>query len=286
MADWSDAARAQGGLAIAVHFPLPYAEVAADIVSGRIEAVELQALTPGVDGPSVREWYRFLSCGYRLPVLGGTDKMTAEIPLGAIRTYARLDRGRPPSFEAWSDAVRRGRTFVSSGPFVELRVEGKEPGDVVRLKRGGGTVEVRAAASAALPVIGGLELIHDGVVVASASADAGAPDGVGELALTERVAVTHGGWLAARVTSPHAIRSAFVTAMGAHSSPVYLEVPGRPGFDPEAAAAIGTIIDGARTWVDQIATVAPGVDRRRLDDYFASSRERLEELVRERSAPG
>jgi hypothetical protein len=294
MADWSDAARAQGGLAIAVHFPLPYAEVAADIVSGRIEAVELQALTPGVDGPSVREWYRFLSCGYRLPVLGGTDKMTAEIPLGAIRTYARLDRGRPPSFEAWADAVRAGRTFVSSGPFVELRVEGKEPGDVVRIKRGGGTVEVRAAASAASPVIGGLELIHDGAVVASASAsaDAGAlghadsASGVEDLALSERVAVTHGGWLAARVTSPHAIHSAFVTAMGAHSSPVYLEVPGRPGFDPEAAAAIGTIIDGARTWVDQIATVAPGVDRRRLDDYFASSRERLDELTRERSGQG
>jgi hypothetical protein len=67
---------------------------------------------------------------------------------------------------------------------------------------------------------------------------------------------------------------------------VYLEVPGRPRFDPEAAAAIGTIIDGARMWVDQIATIAPGVDRRRMDDYFASSRARLDELTRERSGQG
>ncbi|HUP55279.1 MAG TPA: hypothetical protein VM408_07215, partial [Methylomirabilota bacterium] len=68
IADWADAARAQGGLSLAVHFPLPYAEVAADIVSGKIDAVEMQALTPDIDGPSIREWYRFLNCGYRLPI--------------------------------------------------------------------------------------------------------------------------------------------------------------------------------------------------------------------------
>ncbi len=144
MADWADAVHAQHGLAVAVHFPLPYAEVAADIVAGRIDAVEMQALTPGVDGPSIREWYRFLNCGFRLPIVGGTDKMSAEIPLGAIRTYARLEPGRPLSFESWADAVRSGRTFVTSGPFVELAVDGQEPGGTVRLGRGGGTVEVQA----------------------------------------------------------------------------------------------------------------------------------------------
>jgi hypothetical protein len=84
---------------VAVHFPLPYAEVAADIVAGRIEAIELQALGPGASGPSVREWYRFLNCGYRLPVVGGTDKMSAEIPLGAIA---------PTPARAWTGPFVRG----------------------------------------------------------------------------------------------------------------------------------------------------------------------------------
>jgi hypothetical protein len=279
IADWADAARAQRGLAVAVHFPLPYAEIAADIVSGRIDAVEMQALTPGIDGPSIREWYRFLNCGYRLPVVGGTDKMSAEIPLGAIRTYAQLDPSRPVKFEAWADAVRAGRTFVSSGSFVEVAVDGCGMGDVVRLGRGGGTVEVRARARAALPIIDGLELIHDGAVVAATGSRAGS-DG---LSLTERVTVSKSGWIAARVTSREQIHSGFATAMGAHSSPVYLEVPGRPAFAKEDAAAIGTIIDGARTWVEQIATLGSQADRRRLAAYFQASRERLGELERQRT---
>ena len=279
MADWADAARAQRGLAVAVHFPLPYAEIAADIVSGKIDAVEMQALAAGIDGPSIREWYRFLNCGYRLPVVGGTDKMSAEIPVGAIRTYARVERGRGVSFDAWAEAVRAGRTFVSSGSFVDLAVDGCEPGDVIRLGKGGGSVEVQAAASAAQPVIERLELIHDGRVVASTTAGAGEE----RISLSERVHVTKGGWLAARVTSREQIRSGFATSMGAHSSPVYLEVPGRPAFDPDDAAAIGTIIEGARTWVERVATVRSPGERERLAAYFDSSRARLEELVRSRS---
>jgi hypothetical protein len=278
LADWADASRAQGGLAVAVHFPLPYAEIAADIVSGRIDAVELQALTPGIDGPSIREWYRFLNCGYRLPVVGGTDKMSAEIPLGAIRTYARTAADSPLSFAAWADAVRAGRTFVSSGAFVDLEVDGHGIGDTVRLGRTGGTVEVTVHAWAAQPVIDGVELIHDGVLVAAArrrSAD--------RLSLTERVTVRTSGWLAARVVSDAQIHSGFATSMGAHSSPVYLDVPGRPAFSPDDAAAIGTIIDGARTWIETMATVRSPAERTRLAAYLRSSRTTLDELVRERT---
>jgi hypothetical protein len=275
MRDWADASHAQGGLAIAVLFPLPYAEVAADIVAGRIDAVELQALTPGADGPSIREWYRFLSCGYRLPIVGGTDKMSAEIPLGAIRTYARLDPDEPPSFGAFARAVRAGRTFVSSGAFVDLRVDGSEPGEVIRLGKRGGTVEVRAEAVAAQPVIDGLELVHDGQVIARSEGRA-----TDRLTLTERVPVTASGWLAARVTSPDTIRSGFATNMGAHSSPVYVEGDGRRAFDADDAAAIGTIIDGARTWIEQVAPIDTPERRATLAGFLAESRATLDGLVR------
>ncbi len=276
--DWADAAHAQSGLVVAVHFPLPYAEIAADIVSGRIDAVEMQALTPNVDGPSIREWYRFLNCGYRLAIVGGTDKMSSEIPLGAIRTYARLAPGAPLSFAAWAEAVRAGRTFVSSGAFVELEADGHAPGDVIALGGDGGSIEVIVKASAAQPVIEGLELVHDGVVVAAASGG-----GVDRISLAERVTVSKSGWLAARVTSREQIHSGFATSMGAHSSPIYLEVPGKPAFDVEDAAVIGTVIDGARTWIEEVATVRSPAERARLAADLASSRAKLDDRIRERS---
>jgi hypothetical protein len=179
------------------------------------------------------------------------------------------------SFDAWADAVRAGRTFVSSGSFIDLEVEGCGPGDVVRLGGGGGTVAVSVTAWAAQPLIDRVELIHDGRVVASTGA--GPTDRV---VLTERVAVSASGWLAARATSNAQIRSAFATGMGAHSSPVYLDVGGRRPYSEEDAAAIGTIIDGARTWVETIASTRSAAERARLAEYFRDSREALEVLGR------
>jgi hypothetical protein len=272
MRDWADASRAQDGLAVAVHFPLPYAEIAADIVCGRIDAVELQAITPGADGPSIREWYRFLSCGYRLPVVGGTDKMSAEVPVGAIRTYARLDRDQPLSFGTFADAVRAGRTFVSSGAFIDIEVDGHGPGEAIALGTDGGTVEVTVTAWAAQPVIDRVELVHDGRVIATAGR--GREDRV---VLTERVRIERSGWLAARVGSDSFIHSAFATSMGAHSSPVYVDVGGQRPWNDEDAAVIGTIIDGSRTWVETIASTRSAAERAELAGYFASSRKALDE---------
>ena len=70
------------------------AEIAADIDAGLLDALELQCFDDTLQSPPITEWYRYLDAGYRLPLVGGTDKMSAAIPLGQIRTYARLDDGR------------------------------------------------------------------------------------------------------------------------------------------------------------------------------------------------
>ena len=191
----------------------------------------MQCLAPGLDSPPILEWYRFLDCGYRLPILGGTDKMTAEVPVGAVRTYARLDPGAPPTFDAWAAAVRAGRTFVSSGPVIELAVDGREPGDVLSLSASGGHLEAHVRARAAQPVITVVELVVNGQVVASREAAGGTDD----LGLQASVEVTGGAWIAARSRSGHEIHSGFATSMAAHTSPVYVEVLDRPLFAPDDA---------------------------------------------------
>jgi len=278
LADWADRCRAAGGLVVAAHFPLPYAEIAADIVAGKIDALETQALAPGLNDPSVLEWYRFLNLGYRLPVVAGTDKMSAEIPIGAVRSYTHLLTDEPITFESWAAAVRAGRTFVTSGPILELSVDDHEPGDVIHL-RSGGRLEVVARARAAQAVLSDLELVVNGRVVAGTNA----PDAT-ELVLRETVEVEAGAWIAARSRSRSQIESAFATSMAAHTSPVYVEVAGRPLVaGAEEADVVEQLIDGARTWVAELAAVDEPVERARMVHFFDTSLETFRRRERGRA---
>ena len=135
LAEWADEARRKDGLVVIPHFPNPNAEVAADVALGKIDAVEINMQAWPIH---VYEWYRYLNCGYRVTAVGGTDKMSAQMPVGAVRTYARLAPGQPVTFDAWAAAVRAGRTFTTTGPLVDLAVEGKGPGEALPLPAGGG----------------------------------------------------------------------------------------------------------------------------------------------------
>jgi hypothetical protein len=106
------------------------------------------------------EYYRYLNGGYRVP-RRRTDKMSSDVPVGLDRTYARLG-DEPFSFEAWTRAVRAGRTFLSGGPI--LRLDGHEVGDTVWLS-GAGTVSVEASTESVLPMAS-LQLVLNGEVVA------------------------------------------------------------------------------------------------------------------------
>jgi hypothetical protein len=264
LADWADRCRAAGGLVVAAHFPLPYAEIAADIVSGKIDAIETQALAPGLDDPSIVEWYRYLNLGYRLPIVAGTDKMSAEVPVGAVRSYGHLLTDEALTFDAWADAVRAGRTFVTSGPILELAVDGHEPGDVLQLPSAG-RLEISVRARAAQPVISALELVVNGRVVAATAT----PVGSTELSLHETIEIAAGSWIAARSRSRHEIQSAFTTSMAAHTSPVYVEVQDRPMVPSrDDAEVVEQIIRGARTWVAELAAVADPNERDRMIRFF------------------
>ena len=269
LADWADRCHAAGGLVVGAHFPLPFAEIAANIVAGRIDALEFQVLAPGLDHPPIREWYRVLNLGYRLPILGGTDKMSAEVPVGAVRTYARLDPDAEPTFEAWAAAVRAGRTFATSGPVIELDVDGREPGSVIELPAGGGTLAVTVRARAAQPVISAVEVVVNGRVVARQAA----PDGgdADEIRLAADVAVEVGSWIAARALSRHEIHSAFNTAMAAHTSAVYVQVVDRPLFVLDEAAGLLELIDGTVHWLETMATIDGPQVRARLAARVAAS---------------
>jgi hypothetical protein len=268
MADWADRCREQGGLVVSPHFPFPYGEIVADVVMEKIDAIEIFGLTSDPEGPRVRDYYRLLNCGYRVPLVGGTDKMSAGTPIGAVRTYAQLAEGDTFGFESWADAVRAGRTFQTSGPLLQLRIEGQGPGSVLSLPPDGGSVSVEATAAAAHQ-LDRLEIVVNGAPVVSAAAS-----GSREIRISETIAIDGTSWVAARCTTPYSMRTAFPTAVGAHTSPVYVQCGDRQQIDVSDAKTLLALIDGGRAWVENLA-VAHESDRGRLAAYFHDAHMRL-----------
>lgn len=268
MADWADRCREQGGLVVSPHFPYPYGELVADVVLEKLDAIEIFGLTSEADGPRVRDYYRLLNCGYKVPLVGGTDKMSAGTPVGAVRTYARLLPGESFGFESWARAVRAGRTFQTSGPILSLEVESQELGSTLNLSRHGGTVMVEARAAAAYE-LGRLEVVVNGVVVSYEDAR-----GSDTIHLAESLQIDRSSWISARCTTPYHMRTAFPTAVGAHTSPIYVQCGNERQLDLVDAQTLLAMIDGGVTWLKQIA-IAHDPDRERMVAYFERAADNL-----------
>src|SRR5271165_624621 len=212
LSDWADRTHAQGGTVVAAHFPNPNGEPAVLVATGRADAVEMLAHS----GDAMLEYYRYLNSGYRLPLVGGTDKMSSAVPVGLYRTYARLDEEF--SYEAWCRAVRSGRTFLSGGPLVTLSVDGCEPGGTVELS-GPGTVSIHAAVRSIFP-LRSVEVVRNGEVVMRAEAGGGR-----QAEISEELRIDGNSWIACRAFGADYHLDEWGRRVFAHTSPVYVATP-------------------------------------------------------------
>jgi hypothetical protein len=267
-------AHRQGALVSWAHWPYPSMEAPLDIALGRIDSIDL--LTVGnpfephpelteiyaMAGPEVYSlppievYYHYLACGFRLAVTAGSDKMGPYPPLGAARTYVRTHGGL--SYSSWVDGIRQGRTFVSTYPLLEVSVDGHEPGSTIAVD-GAARLSVIARAVSLEPY-DVLELVHDGRVVASA-----APIGVRHEARIETVLdVDRSGWIAARAHGRTMLeygRTWRRIPVFAHSSPIYLSRPGRPGAAVTSARLFLEQLGDLERWLDQEAHLPTPADR-------------------------
>ena len=234
MATQADAAHAQGGLVTAAHFPWPKGELAVDIALGKLDAVDVltwgdafssQNVMPAP--PAAESWYRFLNCGFDLPATAGTDKMYNTQVSGSVRVFAKVDG--PFEYGAWLEAIRAGRTFVSTAPLLELEAGGAAIGDTLEAKKGT-RIRVRATSRSRIP-IERLEIVQNGRVVATQQN----PQKALEVVLDRRLEFDRSGWLAARAYSSELLPYQEFALVGfdgipvmAHTSPIYVAVDGRP----------------------------------------------------------
>ncbi len=274
IADWADLCREREGLVVVPHFPTPYCEVAADIVLGKVDAAEIRYFTPSLDSFNIREWYRFLNCGYKIAAVGGTDKMWAGMPVGGVRTYAHIG-DKELSFDNWAEAVRAGRTFTTSGPLIGLEVEGYTLGDELQLPLGGGTLEVKSWVHSVQPVHE-WQLVVNGELVAREEID---NNGTLEANFSTRIHLKKSAWIAARCVSRHIAWHGWPVNMAAHTSPIYVQCGDNEIFNPSDATFMQTLIEGGLTWLDTLSIPADPARQAKIRAVFESAGEKLHDRL-------
>jgi hypothetical protein len=181
------------------------AGLALDVPFGIVDVVEvLQAYRI-----RIYPWYDFLNLGFRLTPIAGSDYPYVDPP-GAVRFFAGIDESLTP--DAWFDAIRAGRTFVSNGPVLSFHVGAATIGEAVEIEPGQSLLlHAQADVNPDLDELERVELVVHGEVVAAA-------DGPGRVEVEHRLIPAAGCWVAARAVGSN--------RTVAHSAPVYVTVGG------------------------------------------------------------
>ncbi len=286
LADWCDQCHRKGGLVVwtntareSEHFV--HGEPLADLSLGKVDAFEIDFFE---DSPfdSLPRWYRLLNAGLRIPLIGSSGKDSNGKALGVMRTYARLESPKL-TYKSWIEAVRVGRTFVTNGPLVQFTVNDAEPGCTLELPAPE-TVRVMAEARGLTP-LAKLELMVNGGVAAeqtagertaaeqTAAGDSAAGDSC-RARLEVELPIATTSWLAARCRGQEQILDRPANQrVFAHSSPVYVTVPGTapPGGD-EARRPLLADLDKMLLWARDPARSDPGQRQIWLDLFAAAAR--------------
>ena len=266
MSHWADESKSKGGLSIVPHFPFPHSEVLAEVILGKVDGLEIRDFhVPSMDTFAIHEWYRLLNCGYRVPCVGGTDKMSASMPVGGVRTYAYLG-DKQFNYENWSNAIRKGRTYTTSGPLMEFSVEGLFSGDNLNLPSKGGKVFVSAKATCFAP-IHRLDIVVNGNVVYSESS----VSGDFSLEINEEIIIDSSGWIAARVYSENKAWHVWPVHLSAHTSPIYINVGDQDVFNSDVGNYLITTMQGGIEWLDTLATESDSSTMKSIKKVFQNA---------------
>jgi hypothetical protein len=209
-----------------------YRGMTMDILQKKVDFLELlQFCVDG--GPLLTDhYYFFLDLGYKLTATAGSDfpwcgkgpRFGVEgaiwsSQIGNARFYTYVPGEF--TFDKWKENFKAGRTFVSSGPVIDFKVNGKLPGDQLQVSAG---EEISISAEAfgheeQIP-LKNLVIIAYGEGIDSVSST-DAYQSSGHLFLKKKLKINEGVWLAAFCQAG--------PAQVAHTTPVYITI-GDGGF--------------------------------------------------------
>jgi hypothetical protein len=239
-----DAVHAQGGLTGYAHVNSGlfhvHRDMSINVPRQKVDFVEiLQFNNLGTD-----LYYEFLNLGCKLTASAGSDVPWGGT-IGEVRAYACLGK-KSFSADAWFKAFRQGRTFTTSGPMLEFRVDNALPGDELRFKSDRKLhVHARAWGDPKRMAPVKLEIVRHGEMIRSA--ESGNPQRP-EVELDFTVDAGYGCWLAARARGGD--------GTSAHTTPIYVVHEGLRFWKFEGLKALLDKRESSLVQIEQIVAEA------------------------------
>ena len=209
-------------------------ELPVDVITGRVDALEVMSYSNIDGGIELDMWYRLLNCGFRMPPCAGTDAVTNRLhdpPMGGYRVYVAHE-GEAPDIYQWLEGLAAGRTFVTNGPlFTDFTVEGSlESGDSLDVHTATYDVTVDVTAECVFPMER-IDIVMNGAVVGIIfpGTDPGLISGTVDFPISTSC------WIAARAVGRAGEWVTIGEDLFAHTGPVYIEMDAEPVCRIESA---------------------------------------------------
>ena len=218
--------------------------------------------------------YAVWNNGLRVTAVGGEDSISnlhRTKLLGSVRTYV-LTGDRGLDMEGWFAALRAGYAFVSTGPLVELTVNGMIPGETLSLSAGGASVDIKGHVRSITP-LERVMLVFNGEVVEEVPlmGDRKSVD------FSRSLQVTKSGWYHLRAEGSPAERFPLDAAYAlAFTNAVWVTVGNQPIRSRTAA-------EYSINWIDklqQMADVWPGWRSQKEQDHVYAQFEEARQTYR------
>lgn len=251
--------------------------VAVDLPDDLLSFIEVLQQNRGLyDG-----WYLMLNSGFRLAPVAGTDysnerhntPISNALP-GRERFFVRVDG--PFTHASWLEGLRRGRTFVTNGPVLELSLAGKGIGEEVVLKEAG-PLAVRASVrfDPARDKVERLEIIENGKVLRTFNTQ----EKPGEIRCQFNYQAAEPGWLAVRASGTKPVTSirgnkGLLPSL-AHSGAIYVTHENAPPLKAQRRAKLA-----AGEWLKRLEMLEARVKEPTANELKRNVKDRVALLIR------
>lgn len=254
-------------------------EATPNIIQGDVHALNI--FDGGTRSTYEDSYYRYLNGGYKTPFSTGTDWFQYDFS----RVYAALDI--PLTTANWLDSLKAGKTFITNGPLLDLRINGKGIGDQLQLSADNNHITIHATGKGRVD-FEKLELVHNGKVIATRKTDP--LQNHFEAILELKLKIDQPGWIALRTPSPSVPNNPkrqqktplneYGRELFSHTSPIYLKWEGKTKFDLNQAQAFLKEMQQNREKIAKQFLFADNHERAQVLDVYSDGIEKLSQEIK------